>query len=229
MFMIKDFPHYSDASSRENLEYIRAVYKYEGESFWWHIMEKLNQNDTDPIDMSDPAIRFSTCRYIHPLESDPEKREKTVLTFLDFCAKFKGLDGETLIDPDLWAEKKIWNAKNSENQKKILKRRKGVERIPIPPEVTEFTKQMHQDIVSIFGFKRKIKWAYTWDDNLMILLKDVSMEDIKHVWKWLTEVEDKHTEFWRGVIQSPNALNKHFDKMYRQSSYYKPQKSMFAA
>jgi len=223
MGMIKEFPHYSDASDRENIKYILAKYGYEGETFWWHIMEKLNQNDSEPIDMNDPLTLFSVCKYIHPLEHDSEKREKTVLLFLDFCAKFKGTDGGTLIDPDLWAEKKIWNAKNSANQKKVLKRRKNQKRTPVPPEVTEFTKQMHHDIVNVFGFRKRVKWAYTWDDNLMKLLSDdVTLDDAKFVWMWLIDGKDPQALWWRKQIHTPNAFLKHFDKLYQKAFVFKP-------
>jgi hypothetical protein len=231
MFMIKEFPHYSDASIRQNLKYIRGRYNYRGEAFWWHLLEWLNQHDAEPIDLTDPLMMFSTCEYIHPLEVDVEKREAEVLHFLDFCSKFQGRDGSTLIDPELWEERRLWSHRNFENQQKILKRRKGAERSPVPPEVTAMTKRMHHDIVNIFGAKRRVKWNYTWDDNLMKLLKDVSMEDIEFVWSWLVAGEDKQALWWRQPLQSTNALNKHFAKLYQQANNFKPKskpKSIFA-
>jgi len=233
MFMIKEFPHYSDASIRQTLKYIRGKMGYRGEALWWHLLEWLNQHDAEPIDLNDPLMLFSTCEYVHPLEADCDKREEEVLVFLDFCSKFQGRDGETLIDPSLWSEKKIWSLKNYENQQKILKRRKGSEKVPAPPEITEFTKQMHKDITTVFGSRKGIKWNYTWDDNLLSLLKDpdITLDDARFVWNWLVTVNNKDTAFWRRPMQSANAFKKHFAKIYPLANAHKSQpirKSIFA-
>lgn len=227
--MIREFPHYSDAAVRSNLKYIRGKFGYKGESFWWHLLEWLNQHDAEPVDLNDPLLLFSTCEYLHPLEYNPDKREVEVLEFLEFCAQFHGRDGETLIDPALWQERKVWSSKNFEKQQRILKRRKG-DKDPAPPEVTAFTKQMHYDLIHIFGIHKSVKWNHTWDANVIELLKNASMEDIQIVWRWLVEGKDSNAIWWRNPIQSPNALRKHFTRLFSLATRSKPtivKKSIF--
>lgn len=213
--MIKDFPHYSDAATRAALKMLRGQFGYKGEAMWWHLLERLNQHDTQPIDLTDEHECFLTCEYIHPLEHSPDKRKEEVFAFLDFCASYKGRDGEALIDPAMWSEKKVWNSKATRNQTKVLKRR--VQKDDVPEELVEFAKKMLDDIRV---HTKHAQMTPKWPRDIADLLRSykVSLDEAKAVWNWLQTSTHRQAEFYRmNVVKCPAKFKKQFAQI---ESYY---------